>query len=218
MPSDVTVGIPVGPRPGHRTWLPEALESCQQQTLQPAEIILVCDENANGLPALPDYPPCRVYTSPWKLGAANGFNHAVGLAHTKYVFLLGSDDTLEPGCLEACMHMAGGSESVIVWSGVRYMSNCETQALPCGAMMVPVALWKRIGGYPLECIFGAPDHVLLTALLVHAHEYGIEIRGVEAPLYNYRTHDDTEQFHRSEWHGVMGQVRDILQETWKPRW
>jgi len=90
--------------------------------------------------------------------------------------------------------------------------------LPCGAIMVPKSLWVRIGGYPLECIFGAPDHVLFSCILAKGKDYGIDIQGVKRPLYNYRTHPDTEQFHRSEWHGVMGQVRDILTATWKPKW
>ena|SRR3990167_4652608 len=217
----ITIGIPVGPREGHRRWLGEALQSCLAQTLPPEEVILVVDENSDGITELiPEGLPCRVWIAPWQLGAANGFNHCVGLAKTPYVFFLASDDTLETPCLEMCLQevrKAQNPESTIVWVGVNYMDTGETQALPCGAMMVPVALWKRIGGYPLECIFGAPDHVLLSSLLSKGKDYGIEIRGVERPLYNYRDHPDTEKYHRSAWHGVMGQVRDILQATWKPK-
>src|SRR3972149_6539607 len=222
MSSGITIGIPVGPREGHRRWLGEALQSCQRQTLSAGEVILVVDEDSSGISELiPDGLPCRIWVAPWKLGAANGFNHSVGLAKTPYVFLLASDDTLEPYCLELCkqeIERSSNSESTIIWVGVRYMKDNETQALPCGAIMVPKSLWVRIGGYPLECIFGAPDHVLFSFILAKGKDYGIDIQGVRRTLYNYRTHPDTEQFHRSEWHGVMGQVRDILTATWKPKW
>jgi len=221
MSSGITVGIPVGPRPGHRAWLGEAIISCQRQTLLPDEIVLVVDETSEGLPEFTDTPPCRVWVAPWKLGAANGFNHAVGLARTPYVFLLASDDTLDPYCLELCKEEIGRANdpnSALVWVGVRYMDSGETQELPCGAMMVAKALWERIGGYPLECIFGAPDHVLFSCLLHKGREYGIDIRGVSRPLYNYRTHEDTEAFHRGQWHWIMGQVRDTLTQLWEPRW
>lgn len=221
MSSNVTVGIPVGSRPGLRRWLGEALQSCAVQTLKPDEVVLVYDEGDDLELPVVDGLDCRVYRAPWKLGCANAFNHVVGLAKTPYVFLLASDDTLEPDCLQAAMSVAQKAprpESTIVWVGVRYMKTGETQALPCGAMMVPKALWERIGGYPLECIFGAPDHVLLTTLLAKGLQWGISIRGAKAPLYNYRTHEDTEQYARAPWHGVMGQVRDILYEIWEPLW
>lgn len=218
----ISVGIPIGPLKGHRTWLQDALQSCANQTVQPEEVILVVDGKDDGLAEfVPEGLPHRIWVAPWTLGSANAFNHTVGLSKSPYIFLLASDDTLEPTCLEKCQNVIkniDNPKSTIVWVGVRYMANGETQALPCGAMMVPKVLWERIDGYPLECIFGAPDHVLFSSLLSKGTDYGIELIGVQEPVYNYRTHPDQVAVTRAHWHGVMGQVRDILQKTWAPKW
>lgn len=220
--ADVSVVMPVGPRDGHRKWLGEALKSCATQSLPPEEVILVIDEAADEI----EYSPAialkiREWVAPWPLGAANAWNQGVGLARTSHVFFLASDDTLEPNCLRNCMgelKEAKDSDSTIIWVGVRYMDTGKTQALPCGAMMVPKVLWERIGGYPLECVFGAPDHVLFSCLLKNGASHGIELRGVKAPLYNYRDHPDTDKYHLAKWHGVMAQVRDRLTADWEPKW
>lgn len=218
--SDITIGIPVGPRPGHRRWLLEAISSCMQQTVKPVEILIIAD----GIDVALDIPindTCRVWLAPWRLGAANGFNHAVALSKTEYVFLLASDDTLEPKCIEECLvslNALQNPQDVFLYTGVRYMDSGETQNLACGAAMVSKTLWKKIGGYPLECVFGAPDHVLLSSLLSKGRQYGIEVRPAAngKPLYNYRAHPDTEAVKRAVWAPVWALARDTLQQVWEP--
>ena len=221
----VAVGIPVGPRPGHRQWLNEALASCMAQTLRPEQVIIVTDGSVGEMPSTAAYSRgVAWWHAPWRIGPAAAFNCAVGLAAgADFVFFLASDDTLEPQCLERCMAAAQASPDplrTIVYAGVRYMNDGHVQHDPCGAMMVPVGLWREIGGYPLETAVGAQDFLLWSALQNWIiRNPGCGIRYVPAgpePLYNYRTHPDTENEMRKPWWPIVEAVHRHMDQNWRP--
>lgn len=213
----ITVVIPVGPKESHQRWLDKALDSVFNQTLPPTEILLVNDMAVVDLPK--NNPiPIRMWFAPWRLGVAHAFNMGVSLAKTECVFLLGSDDTLEPTCLEECYNMwetYTPHENVYYWVGVRYMDTGEEQQLPCNAAMVTKSLWRRCGGFPVEATT-APDAALISIMLVHG-EAGI-LRQVNAnkPLYNYRRHSETDTVEHGEWWDTIIKGRDLLTKNWQP--
>ncbi len=214
------MAIPVGPRAGHRRWLHEALESVAAQTLRPAEVIVVVD-GEDELPIMEHYSfPVRVWRAPWRIGSAAAFNCGVGLSQTEQVFLLASDDTLEPQCLERCaaaMKAARDPSRTVVWCGVRYMEDGHIQAVPCGAMMISRSLWRYTGGYPVECAVGAPDFLLLSPMQGRGPQYGIAFMGAgPEPLYNYRTHPETENEVRKPLWPIIEALHLYFDEHWKP--
>lgn len=221
--SPVSVVIPVGPREGHRRWLGEALASCAAQTLRPHQVLLVSDgvDSVAGVPVAYDGLWLCTYRAPWRLGPAMAFNIGVALSETEYVYFLASDDTLEPECLERSIAALAGAKDpsrALVWSAVRYLATGEVQRVPCGAMLVSKSLWTFTRGYPLETAVGAQDWLLLSALMgPRGQAAGIEVIGAgDEPLYNYRTHPDTENEVRKGWWPAIEQVHAILDATWSP--
>lgn len=224
MQPKISVVIPVGPYAANQRWLPEALESIARQTRLPDEVYIICD--MAGLPAGMDNRnpyPIRTWCSPWLLGVANAFNFGVALADYECVFMLGSDDWLEPECLEACMltyeklpEADKGSSYIFV--GVKYDDDREnkTQFMPCNAAMVTKSLWQKTGGFPIEASTGAPD-AAFCSIFWNRPEI-VKFIGVweTRTLYNYRVHDETDTAGRQPWQGVILQTRDLLTRTWLP--
>ncbi len=224
----ITVLIPVGPSVANERWLDEAIESVVRQTFPASEVLLIDD----GFPHVREkllsshipLPPTAdtvftVWHSPWNLGVAHAFNCGVGLAANKLVFMLGSDDTLEPTCLEKCYaeYSSIGDDLAYYYCGVRYMDTNETQTMPCHAAMVTKALWKHIGGFPVQSASGAPDAALLSIMFGHGSAAG-RIRPVAngEPLYNYRRHADTDTASKGPWQHVILETRDLVTSQWRP--
>ena len=162
----------------------------------------------------------RIWRSPWRVGVAAAFNFGVALARGSLVFLLGSDDTLDPLCLEKCLDQWKRSygADAYYWTGVRYLDTGELQALPCNAAMVTKEFWRRTGGFPVETGVGAPDAALISILMVHDPHSLIPVAGGE-PIYNYRRHGETDTAGRGPWQGAILPARSILTENWKrPEW
>jgi glycosyltransferase involved in cell wall biosynthesis len=165
----ITVVIPVGPAPHHRAYLYECLDSVRAQTVQPAEILVI--DNGTGLrdallmpEDVPEWPGVRLWTAPWAMGLATGFNAGVGLATTEHVFFLGSDDLLRPRCLELCWRAWTLDPHSLGWYfvGVRDSSGYE-QNTPCLAAMVTKTLWKAAGGLELGSDYGSNSHGIATS-------------------------------------------------------
>lgn len=157
----------------------------------------------------------------WRLGVASAFNFGVAVAPTELSFMLGSDDTLDPECLERCAYAyerAERPELSYFWVGVRYMhGEYPDQYLPCHAAMVSKSLWKHTGGLPLESAVGACDAALISIMMGNAPYAGdlVCVNG-DKPLYNYRVHDDTDTASRARWQGIIIESRNILTDDWKP--
>lgn len=162
----------------------------------------------------------RVWRSPWRLGVACAFNFGVALARGDLVFLLGSDDELEPDCLERCVREweKGKGRDAYYWVSVLYTDGREypVQDLPCNAAMVTKGLWRQTGGFPVETASGAPDAALISILMAHRPELLVPVaRG--RPLYRYRAHGETDTAGRGPWQGIILATRDLLTATWRER-
>lgn len=217
----ITVAIPVGPEPHHQQYLGECLDSVRQQTLPPAEVLIIDD--MAGLPAGLDRTngySMRTYRSPWHLGVAQAFNFGVALAENDAVFMLGADDRLFPQCLERCAaaYEARGGADLWYSVGVQYSDGRPDQYAPCNAAMVTKAFWRKTGGFAPETGSGAPDAAMLSALMVHDSQAIVSVDR-DRPLYWYRVHEMTDTAQRGPWQGVILQTRDLLTARWhQPRW
>lgn len=212
----VSVVIPVGPSPANKRWLTDAINSALNQTVQPYQLVVI-DDGAN----LKEWEVpfgTMLWRSPWRLGVASAFNVGVSLSPTNCVFMLGSDDTLEPTCLENCLwkyeHVQEPDLSYF-WVGVRYSDGREDQYLPCHAAMVTQTLWQHVGGFPPETAVGAPDAALISIMLGNKGAGNLVCVNNKEPLYNYRVHPETDTASRGAWQGVILEVRDILTREWK---
>lgn len=213
----ITVAIPVGPHPANRRWLSECLDSVHAQT-QRADVLLIDDMGQ--LPDFSGVSGVRMWRAPWYLGVAHAFNMGVALADDPLVFMLGSDDTLEPTCIEECLnaYYAARDDLAYYYCGVRYMDTGELQTLPCHAAMVTKALWRLTGGFPVQSSSGAPDAALLSIMIGNYPRAG-SLRQVAdgKPLYNYRRHAETDTASKGPWQGVILQTRDLVTREWVPR-
>lgn len=219
----VTIAIPVGPLPPHRKWLHEALDSCWAQTYNDISILLIDD--MAGLQEEEKPEGITIWRTPWLVGVATAFNFGVALAETELVFMLGSDDWLEPTCIERCVQeYARQPENVralgYYFTSVRYTDEREDQLLACNAAMVTKTLWRATGGFPPETGVGAPDAALISMLLVHPHVGDlIPVDSPERPLYNHRIHPGQDTAGRAPYQPAIHNVRDVLTRTWTPpRW
>lgn len=225
-----TVVIPVGPKVSNSWWLRDCLQSVAAQTMPATEVFLLDDHGPDSrYPNITplarwsyDFPslPLRFWVAPWRMGVAHIFNIGVALASYPNVFMLGSDDTLEPQCLELCMEEARkqrNDELGYYSVGVRYMDTGEVQTAPCHAALVTKALWQHTGGFPVEASSGAPDAALLSILFGHGSRAGRIYPVAEGrPLYNYRRHAETDTAGRGPWQGVILATRDLVTQLWRP--
>lgn len=244
----ITVAIPVGPYEANKRWLKEALLSVANQTMQPTEILVIDDMARFGHTEIcgscPDCnksdwrvenlipkergfliksqgrPDIRSWSSPWRLGVAHAFNFGVALAENELVFLMGSDDLLEPNCLEECYKAweKNHKADAYYFCGIRYMDDGETQTVPCGYALITKGFWHRTGGFPIESAVGAPDAAFISILLVHNSMSLVPVAG-GTPLVNYRRHSESDTAGKSDWQGVIMETRDIVTRNWiRPEW
>lgn len=218
----VSVVIPVGPKSYHQDWLPEAIESCVNQSHKPEEILIVSDMAHIGN----DYyhlagSRIRVYESPWRLGVGHAFNFGVALARNNLVVMLGADDTLESTAVEEAVsqYRTEHFDDAYYYFGLRYMDTGELQDLPCNAAMVTKRLWDITGGFPVEATT-APDAALISILLRHRPAKLIKV-AEGRPLYNYRRHPNTDTAKHGGWNapaenGIIIGIRDRVTLDWEP--
>ena len=219
----ITVVVPVGPNPAYRDYLAECLDSVRAQTVPPAEI-LVIDDQAH-LEQKDVGSDVTLWKTPWLSGVAHVFNFGVALAKQEFVFMLGSDDRLEPWCLEDCAKAYNKRRDPLgyYYVDVQY-SDGRQQSLACHAAMVTKTLWRHNGGFPIESAIGAPDTVLVSIMLAAKGKAGNLIHvASKTPPYWYRLHDQTDTVARSRpFFGAIKAVRDLYTEgavAWKkPTW
>ena len=220
MDSNVSVVIQVGPYPANKKWLKECIESVVNQTVH-SQIVIIDDMAKITNDDLGGIEPDVFFNTPWLIGVAGAFNFGVALAKTECVFMLGSDDTLDPDCLYECLikHNVTRKSNCYYWVGVRYMDTVEKQFLPCHAAMVTKSLWRNCGGFAPECSVGAPDAALISTFMVNKSAGEIVCVNSKRTLYNYRRHNNSDTAGRHPWQKVIHQTRDILSKTWqKPQW
>lgn len=218
----ITVVIPVGPYPANKKWLKEALESVASQTHKTDEVLLIDDMAGLSFATecMPSGMAIRTWESPWRLGVAHAFNFGVALAKNDLVFLMGSDDLLEPTCLEKCIKEWENNKKLdaYYYTGIEYMDDDEKQDLPCGYAMVTKGLWRKTGGFPVESAVGAPDAAFVSILMVHHKDSLVKVDN-GTPLVNYRRHNESDTAGRGPWQGAILETRNVLTNTWKkPDW
>lgn len=220
----ITVVVPVGPSPAYRKYLAECLDSIRAQTTPPAEI-LVIDDQAH-LSQEDVGSDVTLWKTPWLSGVAHVFNFGVALAQHDLVFMLGSDDRLEPHCVADCIaayEAAKRDPLGYYYVDVQY-SDGRQQSLACHAAMVTKSLWHHNGGFPVESAVGAPDTVLVSIMLAARGKAGHLVHvASRTPPYWYRLHADTDTVARSRpFFGAIKAVRDHFTEgaiQWKkPTW
>lgn len=235
----ITIVIPVGPYTANTTWLDECIESCLYQTMPPDEILLI-DDGANLRQWNPNkFIPHNYYASsrynasyqaeivlwnifnihvmPWRTGITTAFNYGVMLARNECVFMLGSDDTLEPSCLEDCWtaYLQTGKADYYYSVPLRYMDTGEIQTTPCNAAMTTKGFWRLSGGFPVESSMGAGDAALLSICMVNSNVLPVYCVGSpDKPLYNYRRHPDTHTGKLSNKWPIVNELRNLLTEEW----
>ena len=203
----IAVAIPVGPHPSNVQWLHEALESIEQQTELPGEVLLI-DDGAHLDPAR--YPGCRIWATPWPSGVAHAFNYGVALASYDLVIMLGSDDRLLPDCIAVCWQFWQGIQDPRGYYAMPVVYDDGREQLdPCNAAMVHKELWKLTGGFPVEAAIGACDTWLISKIWVGKGTQGSLYTVGDRPLYWYRDHAATDTHVRGETWGLLGQYRDL---------
>ena len=212
----ITVVIPVGPKPHHREFLGEMIESILQQKLAPDEVILVND----GGPRLdPGFPGAGVweYIQPWNVGMVACWNCGVGLAKNELVLLVGADDRLYGDCIDECYKAWQREQEPLgyYFLGVKYSDGRE-QNTACNAAMVTKTLWRHTGGFPPQSAVGAPDHIFLSMLLCASKDGRTPakiIRVCDDMLYWYRVGEHTETT-RNIWPAITA-VMDYMHVNWR---
>lgn len=217
----VSVVVPVGPSPANSRWLPEAVESVLAQTYPNVDLVVV-DDMAHVKPYwVPSGYPFTLWRSPWYMGVAHAFNVGVAIAPSNLVFMLGSDDWLEPECIAKCVseyEHRNGDPYGYFFVGVRYSDTLETQDVACHAAMVSKSLWQRTGGFPLQSSSGAPDAALLSIMLGNYPRAGRTWKVANGePLYNYRRHAETDTASKGPWQGVILETRHLVTLEWRAR-
>lgn len=224
---NVSVVLPVGPSMANRRWLDEAINSVDEQTWARrgdggVNLVLVDDMAELGpINFVPATLPVSVWRSPWYLGVAHAFNIGVAVAPSDLVFMLGSDDWLEPTCIEKCVdeyYARKEDPYAYFYVGVRYSDTGETQTVPCHAAMVTKSLWRRTGGFPLQSASGACDAAFVSILMGNYPRAGRFWPVDDAkPLYNYRRHPDSDTAGKGRWQGVIIETRHLVTLEWQPR-
>jgi glycosyltransferase involved in cell wall biosynthesis len=210
----ISVLIPVGAQPHHRQWLDEAIDSVAGQLAGGDELVLL---NDGGAPL--GYR--ETFRFPHPCGLVAAFNCGVALARNEQVVMMGADDRLLPGALDAARVTYARYRDPLgyYFYAVRYNDGRE-QNVPCHAAMITKPLWKATGGFPQEAALGACDHIFLQ-MLITGRQRGVWHGGIynisPNPLYWYRAHADSETNNRTQrWWGLIQILRDDLATKWTP--
>ena len=229
--TNVTVTIPVGPKPEHQRWLQECLLSLLDQTIRPKQILLINDQARIDFDVLRamfptglrgrDWPTLDIWATPWLSGVAHAFNYGVALAEHKVVVMLGSDDMLLPRAISDLNETIAKEQdhTGYYWFDVEY-SDGETQSAPCNAAATTKEFWNLTGGFPPESAIGACDTMLLSACIARP-DLGKHLHNVksEAPPYYVRRHADTETAKKGDLQNAIFSVRDWHTRNWeRPEW
>ena len=209
----VTVVIPVGPEPHHRTWLQEAIDSVEAQMGDKDRLLAILDGEPQGHGGIWGSDIAETKHLPWRMGVAGAFNAGVGCAEHGLILMLGSDDILLPGAIDACVQAWEDNDraDAYYYMTVEYSDDREDriQTLPCHAVMVTRGLWEETGGFPPETASGAPDAAFISMLMVWRPDTLIPVEKGK-PLYWVRVHENQDTAQRGPWQEVIHKTRDIL--------
>lgn len=157
------------------------------------------------------------YKTPWNAGVADAFNFGIALSESNLVFMLGSDDKMLPGCLEACV-AEYEKRKIEGWYNVTIENATDgIMQIPNNTAMVTKELWAELGGFPPSAGVGAPDALLLSIMLKHMPERIIQVKpGTPLCWLREGEHQDTR---KNGWTFAdeIVSIRNKETNRWKPR-
>lgn len=232
---NVTVLMPIGPKPGHLEWVGEALRSIYEQSYPVHEILLIDDqahlssqwiwETFDIFPNTSFHflgvdhrsketwawdnrlPYISLWQTPWRLGFSAAFNCGMALATNDLVFYLASDDYMGPECVADCVEAYQANNQKDAWYAVTYVDEKNNASdIPINAALITKGLWNFTGGFPPSAFVG-PDALLLSCLMVHAPDKIVKVKPGKVNYYN-REHPDQETRQASFFLDEMNAIRN----------
>lgn len=234
----LSVTIPVGPKPHHKQWLGECLESIFSQTVLPKEIFIVDDQAHLEIDKIfpchwtgsrknkdwydyNNYIHISHYKIPWLAGVTHAFNCGVALADYEWVAMIGSDDTYYPNAIERAWKAIQEVNDPYGWFNFSCHLSDEDRVIDWfnHAAVVSKSLWKLTGGLHPMTVTGGMDAALLSIMMVHMPEHMHKIDPGLA-LYWVREHENNYTKESASRYGdFMVQLRNDLTNEWKePDW
>lgn len=220
----ISIIIPVGSNPKYFEFLPECLDSVLEQWQVGDEIVLIDDAAGvfNGLAqqgVLHKYygdMRIRMYENPWNLGCAASWNVGQAISRNEHNILMGSDDRLLPGCLNACREIINDPlHDAFGWYNFTCVDSEGTEYnWYNNAAMITKNLWRATGGFVPESGIGAPDALLLSCLIAHGSQHLHKIKD-GTPLYWVRKWQGQETGRTGRYWEEIISVRDKVTEDFK---
>lgn len=228
----ISIIIPLGPNPIYKSLLKECLRSIgsQMKYREPIEekvaldeVIFVDDAAHLELRDVCDDLPGHTYKkidNGWLLGCAASWNIGISSARNEWCIMMGSDDTLLPGALDACREIINNKPDPLGWYNFTCLdSDGEQYSWYNNAAMVSRKLWAATGGFPITASLGAPDALLVSIMIAHFPDHLHKIKEGTS-LYKVRIHPDQ---NGKQYAGVFNQqvidVRNVETARWtKPEW
>lgn len=217
-PSQPSVSVII-PNLNYGRWLGQAIESALQQTIPPAEVIIVDGGSVDHSASV-----ARRYPVRWieQLRRGHGTARNTGIAKTSSDWIIGldSDDWIESTYIERCLSEVHPSTGIVAtalqWEGgsigVQGVDEPVTidrlfyaNRLFCASMFRRSA-WMEIGGYSELPIY--EDWDLWMRIL--AAGYGIAV--IQEPLFHYRSHDQQSSVAANP---RSDSIKHSMQAAWK---
>lgn len=221
----VSVIVPVGPDPKYKEYLMECLTSIVEQ-LEPGDEVLVVDDMAflthEYFASIPAAPGAHIHyvRTEWWSGPFVAWNMGVALAKNDLCLLMGSDDSLMPGCLDALKQAYYHNQQKPAWYNLTIQLDDGTlHSVFNNAAAVTRKLWAWLGGFPPSASLGAGDAMLISILMVHGSDKLIQVRE-GTPLYHCRQHEAQDTLKQGALFSYETiRVRDIETQRWlSPKW
>lgn len=220
----ISIIVPVGPQKAYLQYLDECLTSIREQMEEEDEIVIIDDmADLDNTDWFYKWKPTteQYIKNPWLLGCAAGWNIGVARSKNEWNLLMGSDDKLLPGCLEACRKQISHKPDPLGFYNLTIqLENGETHNVFNNAALVSKALWRYTGGFPLSAAVGAPDALLISIMMVHMPQHLHQLDEGK-PLYWVRTHPEQETGRQQglfSWECVQIRDKETARFTPKPEW
>ena len=214
---DVSIIVPC--YNGH-AFLPQAVASALAQDLESKEVIVIDDGSTapETAAALARMPEGVAVIRQENRGVAGARNRGFAAARGRYVLPLDCDDWIEPDYARRALELIAGREDAFVYSWTTTFGKYETvlrkrwdpfeqlianQIASC--ILIPKALWRRVGGYDETMRTGCEDWDFNIRLGLA----GAEGLCLAEPLFHYRLstaetmHSVAHQHYGVLWRGIQ---------------
>jgi len=196
LPPVLSVIVPVGP--GHEEFVMDAVDSCEAQTMQQLEVIVVNDSgNKLHLPnwvkeiIIPDAPK----------GVANARNVGIAASAGRFILPLDADDILQPNAVKTFWEYSEVNPGVILYSDFWedpneknvfkrfYTDDYDPKllitrgAIATVTCFIPREVIEKVGAYDVDMIAWED-----WAFMLKCAENGICFARIPKPLFTYRKH------------------------------